>query len=176
MKFIWVIVLAIRLTGNANCQKLVSEQGTVSFFSDAALEDIAAVNKKAMSIFNMSTGDIVFSIPVSEFRFEQSLMEEHFNEKYMDTEKYPKSTFQGKILNLNTTVSEAQEVRAIGKLSIHGVSHEVEIPGTAQRVNNKWQLKSKFPVRLQDYNVEIPQLLWQKIAETVEVTVDFTYQ
>lgn len=170
------IFIAVLFTGTVSAQKLVSEQGTVSFFSDAALEDIAAVNKKALSIFNTSTGEIVFSIPIGEFRFDRSLMEEHFNEKYMHTDKYPKSTFLGKIQNFNAEATDMQQVHAVGKLSMHGVTKDVAIAGTAQKVNNQWQLKSKFPVKLEDYNVEIPQLLWEKIAETVEITVEFTYK
>jgi polyisoprenoid-binding protein YceI len=170
------IFIAVLFTGTVNAQKLVSEQGTVSFFSHATLEDIAAVNEKALSIFNTFTGEIVFSIPIAEFRFDRSLMEEHFNEKYMHTDKYPKSTFQGKIQNFKAEATDAQLVNAIGKLSMHGVTKDVTIAGTAQKVNNKWQLKSKFPLKLEDYNVEIPQLLWEKIAETVEVTVEFTYK
>ena len=74
-----------------------TEQTFVSFFSDAAIEDITAENKKAAGVFNSATGDIAFSIPIKEYQFAKSLMKEHFNEKYMETEKYPKSTFQGKV-------------------------------------------------------------------------------
>src|SRR5690349_8061189 len=80
-------------------QKYVAEKSQITFFSDAALEDITATNKKASSIFNSANGEIVFSVPISEFQFAKSLMQEHFNEKYMESDKYPKSTFQGKIEN-----------------------------------------------------------------------------
>ena len=76
--------------------KVQTEKTFVSFFSDAAIEDITAENKAAAGIFNSATSEIAFSIPIKEFQFAKSLMQEHFNEKYMDSEKYPKSTFQGK--------------------------------------------------------------------------------
>lgn len=157
-------------------QKLVSEKGTVSFFSDATLEDIDAVNKKVTSILNLGTGDIVFAVPIKEFHFDKSLMEEHFNEKYMHSDQYPKSTFQGKVSGIDPASKEVQKVKAIGKLTIHGVTRDVEIPGTLENTGDKWLLKSKFPVKLEDYKVEIPKLLWEKIAESVEVTVDLSYK
>jgi len=104
-------------------------------------------------------------------------MEEHFNEKYMNSDQYPKSTFQGKINGLNPSLlSAAQDVRAEGKLTIHGVTKDVLIPGTLQNIDGKWFLKSKFKIKLEDYKVDIPKLLWEKIAEEVEVAVDFAYK
>src|SRR5688572_9166972 len=121
----------------AVAQKLVSERGQISFFSDAALEDINAVNKKAVSILNLSTADIGFSIQIKEFKFNESLMEEHFNEKYMNSDMYPKSTFQGKVAGLNPLATGVQHVKATGKLTIHGVTQDVEIPGTLENQAGK---------------------------------------
>jgi len=156
-------------------QKLVSERGQISFFSDATLEDIQAVNKKAVSILNLATGDIGFSVQIKEFKFDQSLMEEHFNEKYMNAETYPRSTFQGKVTGFSPTAAGVQTVSAAGKLTIHGVTRDVDIPGTLENQAGKWQLKSKFKIRIKDYKIEIPQLLWEKVAEEVEINVDFVY-
>ncbi len=103
-------------------------------------------------------------------------MQEHFNEKYMESEKFPKSTFSGKIEGFNAELKGVQQVGAKGKLIIHGVTTPVEISGTAE-VQSDWiQLKAKFIVKLADYDIKIPQLMWQNIAEQVEVTVDFTYK
>lgn len=157
-------------------QKYVAEKSQITFFSDAAIEDITATNKKASSIFNSSNGDIVFSIPISEFQFAKSLMQEHFNEKYMESDKYPKSTFQGKIENFDISKKETQNAKAIGKLSIHGVTKDVELPGTVENNGDKLVMKSKFIVKLEDYNIDRPQLLWQNIAEQVEVTVEFVFK
>jgi len=170
---VWILLAAV---SPAMSQKLTSERGQISFFSDAALEDITAVNKKAVSILNLTTGEIGFSVQIKEFKFEQSLMEEHFNEKYMNSDTYPRSTFQGKVTDINASATGVQNVRAVGKLTIHGVTKEVEIPGTLENQAGKWILKSKFNIRIKDYNIEVPQLLWQKVAEEVEVTVDFLYK
>jgi hypothetical protein len=161
---------------SSEAQKYISEKSNVVFFSDAAIEDITAKNSKSTSIFNPETGDIAFSIPVPEFEFAKSLMKEHFNEKYMETEKFPKSTFQGKVAGYDPKASGPQQAKAAGKLTIHGVTRDVEIPGTLELAGDKINLKSKFNVKLDEYNVKRPQLLWQNIAEAVEVTIDFTYK
>jgi hypothetical protein len=156
-------------------QKYVAENSVITFFSDALIEDITASNSKTASIFNKETNDLVFSVPIREFQFEKKLMREHFNEKYMESEKYPKATFSGKLINLDVAKPNEQQVKAKGKLTIHGVTKDVELDGTAQ-LGDKIVLKSKFKVKLADYNVTIPQLMFQNIAEEVEVTVNFTYK
>ena len=175
MKKVLFLSLII-LSGTAHAQKYIAEKSFVSFFSDALLEDIKADNKKATSIINAETGDIAFSIPIKEFKFAKSLMQEHFNEKYMESETYPKATFQGKLSGFDLKAGGVQTVKATGKLTIHGVTKDVEIPGTIEVKENKLYAKSKFMVKVADYKVEIPQLVFQNIAEEVEVTVDFTYK
>src|SRR5688572_14556746 len=96
-RFLFLVLGFAGLTLSANGQKYSTEQTFVTFFSDAAIEDITAENKKTAGAFNSATGEIAFSVPIKEYQFEKSLMKEHFNEKYMETEKYPKSTFQGKV-------------------------------------------------------------------------------
>jgi polyisoprenoid-binding protein YceI len=161
---------------SAVAQKYVTEKSFVSFFSHATIEDIKADNKKAAGIFNTATNDIAFSIPINEFQFRKSLMQEHFNEKYMESDKYPKSTFQGNISDFNLSTSGEQKVKATGKLTIHGVTNNIEVPGTIEKQGDKLVMKSKFMVKLQDYKIEIPQLLWKNIAEEVEVTLEFTFK
>ena len=157
-------------------QKYSLEKSFVSFYSHATIEDITAENTKSVSIFNVATGDIAFSIPIKEFEFAKSLMKEHFNEKYMDTEKYPKSTFQGKVIGFDSKATGVQNAKATGKLTIHGETKEVELPGTIEVKGSNLVMKSKFIVKLEDYKIAIPQLMWQNIAEQVEVTVEFTYK
>src|ERR1700754_1417060 len=95
-QFFLLILLAVSITGFS--QKYTTEKTSITFYSHAPLEDIRAENKKASAIFNSATGDIAFSVPMKEFKFAKSLMQQHFNEKYVESEKFPKSTFQGKIV------------------------------------------------------------------------------
>ena len=176
MKHLSLIVLLITITTDIFSQKYSIEKSFVSFYSHAAIEDITADNKKVSSIFNATTGDIVFSIPVNEFQFKKSLMQEHFNEKYMESDKFPKATFQGKVMNFDVNAKGQQQAKAVGKLTIHGVTNDVGIPGTFEKLDNKLSMKAKLIVKLVDYKITIPQLLWQNIAEQVEVTADFSYK
>ena len=165
-------VLSLEVTG----QKYSTEKGQVSFFSDAAIEDIEAVNTVVGSLFNASTGEIVFIMKIRDFVFDKSLMREHFNEKYLESEKFPKSMFQGKIVGFKSGATGVQHVKAVGKLTIHGVTRDIEVPGSAELSGGKLLVKSKFIVKVADYNVKIPTLMWQNIAEEVEVKIDFIYK
>lgn len=161
---------------SAYSQKYTSEKAFISFYSDAPLEDITAENTKVTTIFNSATGDIAFSVPMKEFKFAKSLMQEHFNEKYVESEKFPKATFQGKIIDFKPGTSGTQQVKAQGKLTIHGVTRDIDVPGTIEVQGNKLVMKSKFMVKVADYDIEIPTIVFNNIAEQVEVTVDFTYK
>jgi len=176
MKVINIALLALLVGTCATAQKYSAEESYVSFFSDASIEDIKAVNKNSSSLFDLKSGEIVFSIPIKDFQFAKSLMKEHFNEKYMDTEKFPKSTFQGKIIGFDSLAMGEQQAVASGKLTIHGETHQVTIPGTIELKAGRIMMNSKFLIKLADYKISIPQLLWQNIAEQVEVTVKFTYK
>ena len=103
-------------------------------------------------------------------------MKEHFNETYLESEKYPKALFQGKLSGYNSQFVVEQQVTAIGKLTIHGVTREVQILGVFVTMDGKLIAKSKFIIHLRDYKIKIPKLLWQNIAEDVEVTVEFIYK
>ncbi|MBL7851234.1 MAG: YceI family protein [Cyclobacteriaceae bacterium] len=162
--------------GPLTAQKFISETSRVTFFSKATIEDIAAVNEKSIALFDAGSGDIAFSVPVKEFTFEKSLMREHFNEKYMETEKYPKATFQGKVTGYSLSATGPQPARAAGKLTVHGVTRDVEVAGTLEVKGDRLLLAAKFMVTLEDYKVKRPQVLWKNIAEAVEVTVDFTFK
>jgi hypothetical protein len=173
----WILFTLTVLAGQATvAQKYTADKAFVSFFSDAAIEDITAENSKTSTIFNSATGDIVFSVPIKDFKFAKSLMQEHFNEKYMESEKYPKATFQGKLTGYDMKKSGVQDARAQGKLTVHGVTRDIDVPGTFEVTGKKVNMKSKFMVKVADYNITIPQLLFQNIAEQVEVTIDFTYK
>jgi polyisoprenoid-binding protein YceI len=175
LRFTSVVLFSLLTPLAGMSQKYSLEKSSVVFFSEAAIENIEAINIKSASIFNATTSEIVFSIPIVEFEFEKSLMKEHFNETYLESEKYPKALFQGKLSGYSAQSVE-QSVKAIGKLTIHGVTREVEIPGTMEMIEAKLIARSKFRIHLKDYKIKIPKLLWQNIAEDVEVTVEFIYK
>ena len=168
--------LFLLITTYSYSQRYIIESGSIAFFSKATIEDIKSENKKVSSIFNISSGSVAFSMPIREFHFDKQLMQEHFNDKYMESDKFPSSTFAGVVTGYVTTSTSDQQVRAKGKLTIHGVTREVDVPGTFQFTNGQVILKSSFKIKLDDYNIKIPKLLWQNIAEQVDVMVNFTYK
>jgi polyisoprenoid-binding protein YceI len=156
-------------------QNIKSETGYVKFFSSALIEDITAENQQASAYFNLETGEAVFLIPIVGFMFEKSLMQEHFNENYMESDKYPEAYFKGKISGFSPTQAESPVI-AEGEMTIHGITRKIRVPGKIFRSGNSLRMEAIFNVALEDYQVEIPKLMFQKIAEKVEVTTKFEFQ
>lgn len=169
---VWLGVVAL----SVQAQQYSLSEGVITFFSEATLENITAENKGATSVFYASSGEIAFAIPNNQFQFEKKLMQQHFNEKYMESEKYPRSTFSGRIEGFDISKTGDQQVKAIGKMYIHGVTKTVEIPGVIRVTSQGISMKSTFMIKLADYKIKIPQILWQNIAEQVEVTVNLEYK
>ena len=173
MKRIFVLsLLAIISSIQVVAQKHEVTGGEVIFFSEAPLENIEARNKLTKGLINLSSSDMAFIVPIKGFQFEKTLMQEHFNEKYMHSDKFPHGKLVGKIEGFNSGNESKQDVVASGKLTIHGVEREVKIKGTMWKEGNKLHIESKFHVQLKDHDIEVPSLMWQNIAETIEVTVN----
>lgn len=173
-KLIFIIGLVF-IYCQAQSQKYISKSSSIRFYSSAPLEDIEAVNEKARSVFDSETGEIVFTMPISGFEFEKSLMQEHFNEKYMESDKFPKATFSGKLNGFK--IGETNEnVVATGTMEIHGVKNDIEVTGSLNYLKDQVVIDAVFMIKVADYDVEIPSLLFQNIAEEVEVTVKFEYK
>ena len=118
---------------------------------------------------------VVFTTPIDQFEFEKSLMQEHFNENYLESEKYPEATFSAQIENWTGSTGQ-QMVTVLGDLTIHGVTKKVSIEGELQYAADKVEVSAVFPVLLKDYKIKIPRAVFYNIAEEVEVTVNFTYE
>lgn len=148
------------------------QSGKISFFSEAPLENIEAYTESYAAVINPATRKFAFSVQISSFQFEKSLMQEHFNENYMESEKYPKGTFTGQINeDVNLLENGKHEVTVTGKLNIHGVEKERTIKANIEVKDKSLTLDSKFQVKLEDHDIEIPKLVIQNIAEVIDVTV-----
>lgn len=172
---LFLIALVIIPGSSLHAQKYISRESKVSFFSEAPLEDIQAENTVANSIFDLGTGEIVFSVPIRGFKFPKSLMQKHFNENYMESEVYPKSTFKGKVTGYRE-VEGSYDAQASGELSVHGVTNKVEVSGDVVIAPGEITISTTFPVKLEDYNIKIPKILFSNIAEVIEVKVEFIYK
>jgi polyisoprenoid-binding protein YceI len=145
-------------------------------YSEAPLENIEATSVKGSSVLNISNGEIQFIIPISSFQFKKSLMQEHFNENYMESDKYPAARFKGKInQDIDINKDGDYQVTATGELEVHGVKKQRTINGSIHVDNKKISINSKFEVLCKDHNIKIPQLVFQNIAENIQLTVTGTY-
>lgn len=177
-KIMLILILSACIQLSARAQVFFTKNGMISFYSSAPIENIKADNNQVISIINTSTGEVQFSLLVNAFHFKKSLMEEHFNENYMESKKYPKSTFKGRIADMskvNFTADGTYPVTVSGDLTIHGVTNKVSIPGTVSVKGGTISASSKFPVRLADHKIEIPKIVTDNIAKVVDVTVSCTY-
>lgn len=179
MKKLVAIVIGLLGFGTITAQNIyMTRSGQISFFSKTPMENIEAVNNEVTSMLNPSTGELVFAVLIKSFRFERALMEEHFNENYMESDKLPKATFQGKITNLVAVDFKKEgsySVSVTGDLTIHGVKQEVTAMGNVVVAKDKISVTSSFTVKPPDYKISIPSLVAEKIADTIEVKVNCQY-
>lgn len=152
--------------------------GTVSFRSEAPLELIRASSDEMIGLIDIDKKIFSFSVPMHSFQgFNSPLQKEHFNENYVESDKYPQATFRGKIIeDQDLTVDGTYDLRAKGILTIHGVPQERIIRSTVT-VNNKIiTVKSTFSVLLSDHNIPIPKVVYQKLANEIQVEINTTLQ
>lgn len=157
-------------------QYFSTSTGVTSFYSKTPVEDIAATNKSVSSVINTNTQQIAVQMQIKQFNFPNSLMQEHFNENYMESEKYPMATFAGKINEtIDYSKSGTYTVTATGKLKIHGVEKEKTLKGTLVINGDKLVLDVEFEVALVDYKIDVPTVVFAKIAEKIQVKNHFEY-
>ncbi|MCB2376056.1 YceI family protein [Hymenobacter sp. BT635] len=177
MKTLFLFLLSMLVLPGAWAQgKYSTRTGLISFFSGTPIEDIEARSTQAAGVLDATTGQVAFSVPMKSFVFRRTLMQEHFNENYVESDKYPKATFAGTIVGFQPgplAAGGAQSVQVEGDLTIHGVKRRVKVPGRLERQNNRLLIKSTFTVAPADYNIEIPALVRDNIAKSVAVTVNF---
>jgi hypothetical protein len=176
MKKVILIVTTFMLINSSFAQKIYfTKAGTVSFRAGTSLEDIDGVNKSTTCVFDAASGSIQFLILVKGFEFKSALLMEHFNENYMESNKFPKAVFTGKITNLdkiNFQKDGTYPVTVKGTMEIHGVKKEMEATGTFKVSGENVLVNADFSVALADYNIEIPSLVKDKISKTAKITVN----
>jgi polyisoprenoid-binding protein YceI len=160
-------------------ERYFTKAGTISFTAGTPLEDIDATNKSVTSVIDISTGQIEFAVLLKGFEFKRALMQEHFNENYVESEKFPKSTFKGKISDadkVNFKKDGSYPATVKGTLEIHGVKKEVETKGTIKVAGGVISSDAAFKILLEDYGIKIPGAVKDKISPTVEIKTACTYQ
>lgn len=177
MKKLVLLSVSIALSVVATAQVYITTTAKVEFFSEAPLENITAVNSTTSSLINTTSDSVFVRIKNTAFVFKNALMQEHFNENYMESSKYPVASFKGKINDdIDYTKEGTYPVTATGKMNIHGVDKTEKIKGTLTVKNGIIHLESKLMVRTGDYKIEIPKLLFEKIAEEIKVILIADYK
>lgn len=161
---------------HSKAQLYMTSTGEISFFSKTPMEDIDAINKSVSSIINTTTNEVAVQMRITNFVFPNKLMQEHFNENYLESEKYPSATFKGKIKEtVNLTVAGSYPISASGSATIHGVTRPIELKGTIVSTGSTLALTCQFEVKLIDYNIKIPKIVFAKIAEVIKVSSKMNY-
>jgi hypothetical protein len=179
--FLSLAFIAICLASQAQT-KFFTKNGKITFDATSASspEKISAINEKATSILEVSTGALEFAILMKAFNFEKALMQEHFNENYVESDEYPKAVFKGSVLNMSTVDLKKDgdyKVNIKGMMTLHGETKEVTATGTLTVKDNAiTNGKSSFSIPLEDYKIIIPTLVKDKVAKDAQIIVEINYQ
>lgn len=172
--FFGIVFLIVVWVNPASAQLYITNEGTATFTSDAPLELISATSDELSGAIDVSDNRFAFRIANKSFiGFNSALQQEHFYENYIETDKYKYSSFQGKIIEkIDLSNPGSQQVRAKGTLSIHGVEQERIVKATLTVAKNKLTVLCGFTVPLEDHDIRIPNVVYQKIAEVINVEVN----
>jgi polyisoprenoid-binding protein YceI len=177
MKKIVLLVAAVFLLSTAKSQIFIGKESLITFFSHTAVEDIDAKNTTGKPVLDAGKGDIQVKVTIKGFKFKSGLMEEHFNENFLESDKYPHAIFKGKI---NETIDYSKDgehkVTVTGNMEIHGVTKLITTTGTVKIKGKQVMIDSKFKIKLADYKIEDPSIIGKKVAEEVDVTIKSTLE
>lgn len=169
------LALVLATTVSFAQDRFYTKTGKISFYSKAPLEDIEGKNKTVTAVLDSKSGAMQFAVQMKGFEFEKQLMQQHFNENYVESDKYPKAEFKGAITNnsdINYTKDGTYAAKVKGKLTIHGVTKDVETTGTLKITGGKIDASSTFNVLISDYNIKIPSIVKDKVSNSIKIVVD----
>jgi len=155
-------------------EKFYTKTGKINFYSKAPLEDIEAKNKTVTAVIDSKSGAIQFQVQMKGFEFEKETMQRHFNDTYVESDKYPKAEFKGTITNnseINYTKDGSYTAKVKGKLTLHGVTKDVATTGTIKVNGGKVDANSTFNILLSDYKISIPAVVKDKVSNNVKIAV-----
>ncbi len=171
--------ILLMISNSAFAQKYITKNGHISFFSDAPSEKIEAKNNQVSTALDITTGDLVFKVLIKSFEFKNALMQEHFNENYLESNKFPNATYKGKITNpkeIDFTKNGKYKANVEGEMTIHGVTKKENHAGVFEVKDGKIIASSKFFIALKDYNIEKPKMVLNNIADKIEITVEVSLE
>lgn len=170
-----LLLICFLLTGNAFSQgKFFTRTGQISFTSKGVLETIKAQNKTVTCVLDAQTGQLQFSVIMRGFEFRKALMQEHFNENYVESDKYPNAEFKGQISSPLPDLSKegSYPVKVKGKMTIHGITQELSTDGKLTVQQGGVKADAAFNILLSDYKIRIPSIVKNNLSNTVNIAVD----
>ena len=176
MRYIAIVWLALLYLNRPQTDLYACKNAEISIYSGALIEDIKATSPAGVSVFNAATGELDFSLAVSTLKFEKSFMQQHFNSDYMESDKYPKAIFKGKIREqVDVKKDGTYPIDVSGNLTVHGVTRARTVQGSLTVKNGVISMTSEFYVKCDDHHIDIPQILFYHVAEDIKVNVSATY-
>lgn len=175
MKRILILCMFLAV-GTVTAQKYFTKTGETDFKASVeAFEPVEAKSNSTTAILNVGSGDLAALLFIKSFHFKVALMEEHFNENYMDSDKYPKATFKGKLkdFSMSDVSSTAKEYQLSGTLTVRGKAKEIATTAMVSKDGGKIIIKSVFAVKPQDFDIDIPSIVRNKIAKEINVTLNY---
>jgi polyisoprenoid-binding protein YceI len=177
-KILFALMLGL-LSQGLDAQIFVTRDAKIKFNSDTPMEKIEAVNKSGTCVLDTKTGKMEWKVLIKGFLFEKALMQEHFNENYMESSKFPNATFKGEITNLseiNFVQDGKYNAKVKGKMTIHGVERDVDATGTVKVSKGTVEMLSNLVLKCADYNIAIPAVVKDNIAKEINVAVSAVLQ
>lgn len=169
LKYILPLALLLTALNNLQAQVLSFDHGEIEFYTTSILSDIEAISEDVTITVDIQSGNVELALEIASFEFEYELMQEHFNEKYMESDKFPLATFKGKITQDLSKITEESEIKLNGEMTIHGVTKEINIKALISKKNDFVMVKTKIPIVFKDYKVDEPSIMSKSLAEDVEV-------
>jgi hypothetical protein len=172
-----IYLLLIISTGITAQAKYITKTGIINFEASVpSFEEVKASHNLVTAIINIESGEIAALGLVKGFRFKNALMEEHFNENYAESDKYPKTTYKGIIIDfsINKVKNNEHSFYTTGELSFHGKT--ITIKNTALSINligDELVITGDFLANASDFDIEIPKIVQSKIAKDIEVNFNF---
>ncbi|MFT5257411.1 MAG: polyisoprenoid-binding protein YceI [Arenicella sp.] len=177
MKIVSIFFMCLFLVSLANAQeRFLTKKGMISFFSETPIENIKAENNQVLSIVDLSKGQMAIAILMKSFMFEKALMQEHFNENYVESDKYPKATFKGNLLDFDEITKSEVTIVIKGNLTIHGITKEMTIEALTKKTAEHIEMAGDFFIDLADFDVKIPSIVKNNISEKIKVSFRFQHK
>lgn len=169
------ITLFLLVSFSTFAQKYYTKTGNTKFKASVeAFEPVEATNNSTTAIINVTSGEIASLLFIKAFNFRVALMQEHFNENYMDTHQYPKATFKGNLKNFSLeNLNSDERFELSGTISVRGIEKSIETTVNVKEENNRIYVSGMFFVSPQDFKIKIPSIVRDKIANQIQIKIDY---